>query len=354
MKINIMFCFKFIPCLIAILLTAFPAHGFKKEYKMQVTVGPNYYWGRGAAKFADLVKQKTGGRVVIKPYYGSALLRGAQLKSSQLVSMGVIDCALDSTINISPVIPVCNVFSLPFFINTYDNLDRLEKGKTGALIFSAMESKGLKPLAWGENGFRQITCSRGAISTPGDLKGLKVRVVGSPIFIDIFRTLGADPVNMNWGDAITAFQQGIVDAQENPVGILLPVQIWQYHRHVTLWNYMADPLVFYWSLREWRAFPSDIQKAIMAAAMEAARYEKALARAGLDGQASLLILENEFHETDVTVDPAKYMKDKEMTVIALDSMQQAAFKQAVAPVYDKWEKKIGKEVIQFAQQDMVK
>ncbi len=67
------------------------AKGFKKEYKLQVTVGPNFYWGKGAAKFAQLVKKNTGGQINIKPYYGSSLLQGAQLKSAQLVAKGVID-----------------------------------------------------------------------------------------------------------------------------------------------------------------------------------------------------------------------------------------------------------------------
>ena len=70
-------------------------------------------------------------------------------------------------------------------------------------------------------------------------------MVGSPIFIDTFRQLGADPVNMNWGDAVTAFGQGVVDGQENPVGVLVPVQIWQYHKYATFWNYLVDPVIFY-------------------------------------------------------------------------------------------------------------
>ena len=175
----------------------FHAEEFKKEYKLQVTVGPTFYWSQGAAKFAELVKEKTGGRIIIKPYYGSSLLQGAQLKSAQLVAKGVIDCAFESTINISSVIGECNLFSLPFFINTFENLDRLEQGKTGEAVFSAMKKKGLMPLAWGENGFRQITTGKKEIHRPEDLKGMKVRIVGSEIFIDIFRQLGADPMNMN-------------------------------------------------------------------------------------------------------------------------------------------------------------
>jgi TRAP-type C4-dicarboxylate transport system substrate-binding protein len=78
---------------------------YKKEYKMTLNVGPQFYWGMGAIKFVELVKQKTNGQINIKPYYGSALLKGAQLKSPQMVAKGVIDCAYESTINSSPVIP---------------------------------------------------------------------------------------------------------------------------------------------------------------------------------------------------------------------------------------------------------
>ena len=73
----------------------------KKEYKLTVNVGPNFYWGMGATKFAELVAEKTKGQVNVKPYFGSALLKGAQLKSPQMVAKGVIDCAYESTINSS-------------------------------------------------------------------------------------------------------------------------------------------------------------------------------------------------------------------------------------------------------------
>ncbi len=214
---------------------------FRTEYRMQVTVGPTTYWGMGATKFAELVREKTGGRINVKPYFGSQLLKGAQLNSSQMVASGAIDCAFESTINTAPVIPAMNVFTLPFFIMTYENLDRIEQGETGKALFARMREKGMMPLAWGENGFRQLTNSRRPVRSPADLAGLKVRVVGSPIFIDIFRQLGADPVNMNWGDAVTAFQQRVVDGQENPCGILLAVRIHQYHRYITYWNYVIDP-----------------------------------------------------------------------------------------------------------------
>ena len=342
--------------ILVLVLAAAPgqAADFKKEYKLTLNVGPTFYWGLGAAKFAELVKEKTNGQINVKPYYGSALLKGAQLKSPQMVAKGVIDCAYESTINSSTVIPEMNVFSLPFFINTFDNLDKIENGQAGQAIFAAMEKIGLKPLAWAENGFRQVTNSKLPIKKPEDLNGLRLRVVGSPIFIETFKALGADPVNMNWGDAQTAFQQGVVDGQENPVGVLIPVQIWQYHKYATFWNYLVDPVIIYWNKKQWDAFPPDIQKAIKEAAEESARFEKALCRAGLDGDNSLNILKNEFKYDMEVPDPVKFMEGKGMTVDFLEPAQLEAFQKTTKAVLDKWTKELGEDFVNKAKQDMAK
>ncbi|MCD6237857.1 MAG: DctP family TRAP transporter solute-binding subunit [Thermotogae bacterium] len=332
---------------------------YKSEYRMTLNVGPTFYWGMGAKKFCDLVKEKTNGLINIKPYYGSSLLKGAQMTSLQMVSMGVIDCAYESTINSAPVIPQMNIFSLPFFINNFKNLDKMEYGETGKAIFKAMEKKGVIGLAWAENGFRQVTNSVREIKSPKDMKGLRLRVCPTPIFIDIFRKLGADPVNMNWGDAVTAFQQGTVDGQENPVGVLLPVKIYQYHKYVTFWNYLVDPVIVYWSKREWNAFPPDIQKAIREAAEESARFEKALCRAGLDGDentpgSSLYILKHEFEYTMQHPDPVGFLKSKGMKVTFLTDEERQAFIEATKPVLQKWIPKVGRDLYEKALKDMGK
>ncbi|HBD09208.1 MAG TPA: hypothetical protein DCZ69_13200 [Syntrophobacteraceae bacterium] len=333
-------------------VSAADAPKFKEEYKLTLNVGQNFYWGMGATRFAELVKEKTGGRINVKPYYNSTLLKGAQLQSPQMVAKGIIDCAFESTINSSTVIPAMNVFSLPFYINNFDNLDKLENGQTGKAIFAEMEKIGLKPLAWAENGFRQITNSKLPIQKVEDLKGLRVRVVGSPIFVDTFRQLGADPVNMNWGDAVTAFQQGVVDGQENPVGVLIPVQIYQYHKYVTMWNYLVDPIIVYWNKEQWDAFPDDIKKGIQDAATEAGRFQKAVARAGLDGDKSLSILKNEFKFEMEVPDPVKFFESKGMTVSNLTEDQVKAFKAATKPVLDKWAPQLGKGIYEMAQKDL--
>lgn len=324
----------------------------KGEYKLTVTIGPTTYWGMGADRFAELVKEKTQGRIHVKPYYSGSLVRGAQLKSAQMVASGVIDCAMESTINISPVIPEANLFALPFFINTFEKLDKIKSGSAGKAVFAAMEQKGLKPLAWGENGFRQLTNGKRRVGGPQDIKGLRLRVVGSPIFIETFKALGADPQTMNWGDAVTAFQQGVVDGQENPIGILIPVRIYEYHQHLCLWNYCVDPLILYWNKKQWDAFPEDIRRGILEAAGEAGRFETALSRAGLDTGESLRILREEFaFEMEVPA-PLAFLRDQGMEVTVPTSEQFHAFREDVQPVYDKWVPRIGRDVVNSALADM--
>jgi tripartite ATP-independent transporter DctP family solute receptor len=336
------------------MMTAVSANAarFKREYKMQVTVGPKLYWGMGAAKFAELVKEKTDGQIIVKPYFGSALLKGAQLKSSQMVAKGVIDCAIDSTINISPVIPEANIFHLPFFLNSFENLDKVKNGEAGKAVFKAMEAKRLEPLAWAENGFRQLTNSKVLVKTPADMKGLRIRVVGNPLFIDTFRQLGADPVNMNWGDAVAGFQQGVVDGQENPVGVLVPIQIYQYHKYVTMWNYVVDPLIIYWNQREWKAFPKDIQDKIMSAAKEAGEWETALCRAGIDDGTAIKVLKEKFNYTMEVPEPLKFLESKGMEVHKLSPEELKEFIEATRPVYEQWIPRIGKDVYEKAKADM--
>ncbi len=326
----------------------------KPEYNLSVVVGPTFWWGEGAQKFADMVKKDTNGKINIKVYYGGQLFKGKQTNEFQLMSQGVIDFAWGSTINWSPTIPQCNIFSLPFFINNYKNLDALENGETGKAIFAAMEKKGVVGLAWAENGFREVTNSKHEIKEPSDLKGLRIRVVGSPIFIDIFKQLGADPVSMSWGDAVTAFQNGTVDGQENPVGVLIPVKIWQYHKYVTFWNYVVDPVIVGVNKNVWDSFPPDIQKIIKRDAIEAARWEKDMCRVGLDNGAALNDLKTHFGETPKITNYIDYLKKQGMDVTFLTDQERQDFINATKPIYNEWIPKIGKDLYEKALKDMGK
>lgn len=326
----------------------------KPQYNLSVVVGPQFDWGRGAERFAELVEQKTGGRIKIKVFYGGQLFKGEQTSEFQLMARGGIDFAWGSTINWSPVLPELNVFSLPFFVQDYERLDKLETSAVGERLFALMEQKGVMPLAWAENGFRQLTNSVRAVSTPGDVSGLKIRVVGSPIFVDIYRELGADPVSMNWGDAVTAFSQGVVDGQENPAGVLVPVKIWEHHHYLTVWNYLVDPVVVGVGLRLWKQFPPDIQQAVREAAQESARWEKAMSRRGLDDGWAVNVLRKDYGTKLEFGDYRAYLRQQGMDITVLDAAQRERFRKALQPVYDKWTPRIGEDLVKQAEAAMAK
>jgi len=342
--------------LVTINSTGKPVINFKpkSEYTMQVNVTSVYGWGMGAQKWADLVKERTNGLIVIKPYFGSALLQGKQTNWFQAVSEGSIDFVVDSTINASGVAKSLNLFSLPFFINSYDQVDKIENGVSGQKIIQQMEEMGVITLAWGENGFRELTNSKREIKSPDDMRGLKFRVVGSPIFVDIFHALGADAVSMNWADAVTAFQQGAVDGQENPYQVLIPVKIWEYHKYLTNWHYAIDPLIFGVSKSTWDKFPDYIKKAIQDAAIEAARWEKAYVRRGLDGLTSVSILKNEFNYVPEVGDQVGWVRKFGVKITELTADQREAFLNATKGVYEKWIPIIGQDVYDLAKKDMGK
>ncbi len=325
---------------------------FKSEYKLSVVVAPNTPWGMGAQRFADLVREKTEGKVNIKVYYSGQLFAGQQTNEFQLLRTGVADFAIGSTINWSPQVKELNLFNLPFFFPSYKELDAVEQGQAGKAIFQRLRQLGAEPLAWGENGYRQLTNSKRPVRTPEDLAGLKIRVVGAPIFIETFRALGANPTSLNFSETLTALQQGVVDGQENPiVGVIIPYKLWELgQRHLTLWNYVIDPLIFAASSLTWRTFPPEVQKAIQEAALEAARYQKALARVGMDDGSSARYLASLGVKVEIP-DPIAYLRNQGVQVTVLSPLEIGRFRDRVTGVVQRWMNEIGGTLVVQAEAD---
>ena len=319
----------------AALATAPAAAQYKPEFKNSLVVGPTGPWGEAAAKFADLVRERTQGRINVKNYYAGQLFAGKQTNEFTLLNQGVADFAFGSTINWSPQVKELNLFAMPFLFASYKALDAVQEGEPGQRLFKLIEAKGVVPLAWAENGFRQITNSKRAVRRPEDLAGLKVRVVGSPIFIDTFRALGANPVNMNWGEAQQAFQQGTVDGQENPVvSVIIPSKLWTSQKHVTAWNYAIDPVIIGMSKLAWDTLTPADRQAVKTTAVEVARWEKVGARKGLEN----------------SVEAYEELKKNGMEVVILSSAELAAFRDRTRPVYDKWVGEVGADLVKAAEQ----
>ncbi len=325
--------FALLACL-SVSSVAMAATDYKPEYKMSVVVGSKLPWGEGATKFTDLVRERTNGRINIKVYPSSALVAGKQTNEFLILRQGVADFALSSSINWSSTVKELNLFNLPFFFPDYAALDRVTEGEAGDALKKVIAKKGVEVLAWGENGFRELSNSVRPIAEPKDLKGLKIRVVGAPIFIETMKAFGANPVNMNWSEAKIAFQQGVVDGQENPVvGIQIPVKIWEYHKYLTAWHYAIDPLMFAASKKTWKTFTDEDREIISAAAKEAGISQKAAVRKGL-----------------VAPDLSAFtlLEEKKMSVTIPNAEQRAKFVALAAPIVKRWEGKIGKSLVDSA------
>ncbi|MBI4255226.1 MAG: DctP family TRAP transporter solute-binding subunit [Candidatus Rokubacteria bacterium] len=310
------------------------AQQYKPEFKNSLVVGPTGPWGEAAIKFAELLKERTQGRINVKNYFAGQLFAGKQTNEFTLLNQGVADFAFGSTINWSPQVKELNLFAMPFMYPSYKALDAVQGGEPGQRLFKIIESKGVIPLAWAENGFRQITNSKRAVRKPEDLKDLKIRVVGSPIFIDTFRALGANPVNMNWGEAQQAFQQGTVDGQENPVvSVIIPFKLWTSQKHLTAWHYAIDPVIIAVSKLTWDGLTPADREIVRKTAVEMAAWEKAGARKGL---------------ADSTAAYDELRKNG-MDVVTLTPADLAAFREKTKPVYDKWVTEVGADLVKSAE-----
>ncbi len=308
---------------------------YKAEYKMSLVVGTAFPWGKGGEIWADLVRERTQGRINIKLYPGTSLVQGDQTREFSALRQGVIDLAIGSTINWSPQIRQLNLFSLPFLMPDYPAIDALTQGEVGKQLFDLVDRAGAVPLAWGENGYREITNSKHPIKKPEDLKGLKIRVVGSPLFVDTFTALGANPTQMSWADAQPAFASGAVDGQENPMSIFTAAKLHTVgQKNVTMWGYVADPLIFVVNKDVWASWAPADQAIVRQAAQDAAKQQIAIARKGL-AEADKPLL--------------KEIAELGVTVTQLTPQERAAFVAATKPVYDKWKSQIGADLVNTAE-----
>ena len=308
---------------------------YKPEYKVSLVLGPPTPWGLAGQAWADLVKQRTQGRINMKLYPGVSLVRGDQTHEFNALQQGGIDMAIGSTINWSPQVKELNLFSLPFLMRDYAAIDALTHGDVGKRIFAAVDQAGAVPLAWGENGFRELTNSKKPIKSPADLKGMKIRVVGSPLFSDIFNALGANPTQMSWADAQPALKSGAVDGQENPLFLFTDLKMnTMGQKYVTTWGYVADPLIFAVNKQVWASWSPADQAIVRQAAVEAAQQEVALARKGLVEADKPLL---------------KEIAGMGVTVTSLSPAQREAFVKATRPVYDKWKNTVGADLVTAAE-----
>lgn len=344
-------------------LTGIASAAYKKEYRLHTTVSENTSWGQAALLFCNKVKEYTGGSVNIKPYWSSQLLAGKQASEAMFIRNGTIDFSYTAGSNLASVLTEFEIFHLPFFVSAakdkYKAFDAMCNGRTAVLLEKAAAEKGgFKILALSDNGFKQLhyTANIGAIRKPENMKNVRVRYVSAPLYRDSFMQMGANPMSMNWGDALQGFQQGLIDAGENSISIILNYKIFEFHKQVTDWSNVAAVNVCLVNNKVWGSFDDTTREQVQRAADFAAQWRTATIRLGMDngeGKAALQAMGMFPPDPElIPEDPYGYLEKKGMKIHVLDRQEIAAFKDIMAPVYKKWIPQIGLEVYDAAVQDI--
>jgi tripartite ATP-independent transporter DctP family solute receptor len=328
----------FILCLVVAISLVLVGCGGKKEepkkaeqkkisIKMSVTTpSESSPWNVGAKKWAELVKQRTNGRVEITTFPNEQLSSGNQQKGIEQVAAGVTGASLHSTIIYSVIEPKLAVVSMPWIMPNNAAVDKAMKGAPGEKVKELIRAKGIEPLAFGENGFRHWTNSKRPLATPDDMKGLKIRVPGMKMYIALFKAMGADPTSMSFSEVFTALQQGTVDGQENPISVIYTTKLNEVQKYMTICNYSYDPIVLGVNKKLWDSIDKETQDIMKKAAIEAMELNVKLTR------------EDEAKQLDE-------MKKKGLQVNVLTPEQIKVFQASVTSVYKEQEPIIGKDLL---------
>lgn len=283
-------------------------------------------WGVAAETFASEIEEKTEGRYKIKIYTNSELAGGSQAKDLEMLQSGDIDIGIFGTLTMSSGDIRIAMPAMPWLFTDFDDAYQSMQGEGGELVKEVVSGIGVHPLAFGISGFRQLFNNVHEVKTPEDLAGLKIRVPGNSMYVDLFKTLGADPVTMNSSELYTALSQGAVDGQENPADMTVTQKFCEVLTYMTPWNYSCEHIILSTSENVWDSL-SDEDKEIFQAAAEAAMAAQVKAAKERNSD---------------------YMKqltdDYGIQVYELSDQELQAFKDKAAPIYDQYKEIMGEDL----------
>jgi len=228
-------------------------------------------------KWADLVKEKSAGRVAIRIYPSAQLYNDVNVIPA--VGSGTVDIGAPPSGLLTAVVPEAAVFELPSLWGiSYDQYRQMLAGEFGKELSQRFEEKlGVKILGYYNMGAWVWGTSRKStpIHVPDDFHGKKIRVVGNPLVEQTFKTLGAQPVQMAWPEVPTALLQGVIDGLETTMSGLDSVKGWELVGNLTYANYKYTPYVAIMNMRAWKKLPPDLQQIMLDAMEQSVRWQDA-------------------------------------------------------------------------------
>lgn len=230
----------------------------------------------GMEKFAEIVKEKSGGKIVVNLFPGGAL--GNDLQTVASLQGGIVEMLVLNAGIMASNIKAFGAVDLPFLFNSGEEADRVMDGPFGKSLSDKLPATGLIGLAYWELGFRNVTNDRRPITKLEDIKGLKIRTLQSPIPIALFTALGANAVPMPYTELYPALETHAVDGQENPFSNVLNAKFFEVQKYLTVTRHQYNPQIVLISKPFWDKLTSEEQEILQQAALEARDFQRKTAR----------------------------------------------------------------------------
>jgi len=291
-----------------------------KTFRVAYVQKPDHPHGLGVQRFAELVKQKSGGKIDVKTF-GSAQL-GGDVQVQSAVQGGTIDMTIVIPSLLTGMVKEFTLLDLPFLFNDYAEADAVLDGPIGRRMLDRLPEHQLIGLGYWDHGFRIVTNSRLPIAKAEDFARLKIRVPQSNISIELFNALGANAVPMPIPELYTALETKAVDGQENPYAAVEALKFNEVQQFASNTRHAYNPLVVLFSKKTWDRLSAEERRIVQDAANEAGAYERKVSREANDKSADSL--------------KAKGMKLNDVPPAELQRMREK-----VKPVTDKFIKEGG-------------
>jgi tripartite ATP-independent transporter DctP family solute receptor len=239
--------------------------------KLGVVTKPGSAQNIVAEKFKELIEQRSNGAFEVKIFHSKSI--GNETEILQQIQMNTIQMGVVTGGPFDTFDPVVRVINYPFLFKDGAQADAILDGPLGKEILDDLSSVGFKGLCFSENGFRNLTNNKHAVKTADDIKGLKIRVMASPLHKAIWQALGANPTPMPW-PIYTELEQGVIDGQENPLWVMEVYKFYEIQKYMTLTRHVYSPHIDVASLIWWKKLKPAEQEMISKAIYEAAVFQR--------------------------------------------------------------------------------
>jgi len=239
--------------------------------KLGVVTKPGSAQNITAEKFKELVEKNSNGDYKIKIFHSKSI--GNETEILQQIQMNTIQVGIITAGPYDTFTPIARVINYPFLFKDSTQADAILDGPLGQEILDDLENVGFKGLSFSENGFRNLTNNKHAIKTDADVKGLKLRVMASPLHKSIWESLGANPTPMPW-PIYTELEQGVIDGQENPLWVMEVYKFYEIQKYMTMTRHVYSPHINVASLKWWKTLKPADQDMIKKAMVDAAVFQR--------------------------------------------------------------------------------